>query len=67
MAIVVAVLASSPALAAERPVNLSLVSPIALVQPDDGVSVLRLNLQYGKNTSVKVLDLGFVNHTIWKK
>jgi len=55
--------ASSPALAADKPFNLSLFPPVALVQPEDNVTVLRLNLLYGKNASVNGVDLGFVNHT----
>src|SRR5215510_9182218 len=62
-AVVMAILTASPALAAEKPVNLSLFPPIALVQPKDGVSAVRLDFIYGKNASVKVIDLGFVNQT----
>jgi hypothetical protein len=62
-ALVITILSASPAMAADKPVNLSLFPPIALVKPTDGVSAFRFNLLYGKNTSVKGVDLGLVNHT----
>lgn len=62
-ALVITTLSASPAIAADKPVNLSLFSPVALVKPEDGVTAFRFNLLYGKNTSVKVVDLGLVNHT----
>jgi hypothetical protein len=62
-ALVIAILSASPAIAADKPVNLSLFSPVALVKPEDGVTAFRFNLLYGKNTSVKSVDLGLVNHT----
>ncbi len=62
-AAVVTILAALPAAAAEGPVNVSLFPPVAIVKPTGGVSALRLDLIYGKNTSVKFVDLGLVNHT----
>ena len=62
-ALVMTILSASPAMAADKPVNLSLFSPVALVKPEDGVTAFRFNLLYGKNASVKVVDLGLVNHT----
>jgi len=61
--LVLATLSASPAIAADKAVNLSLFPPIALVKPEDGVTSFRFNLLYGKNTSVKVVDLGLVNQT----
>jgi hypothetical protein len=61
--LVVAMLAAVPVLAAEKPVNLSLFTPVSLVKAEDGVSAFRFNFIYGKNTSVKIVDLGFVNQT----
>jgi hypothetical protein len=58
-----AVLAALPAAAAEKPINLSLFTPISLAKAEDAVTAFRFNLIYGRNTSVKVVDLGFVNHT----
>ena len=57
------VLAAVPAAAADKPVNISLFPPIALAQPTEGVTAFRLNLIYGKNTSVEMLDIGFINQT----
>jgi hypothetical protein len=57
-ALAVTTLCASPAMAADKPVNISLFSPVALVKPEDGVTAFRFNLLYGKNTSVKVVDLG---------
>lgn len=62
-ALLLASLIASPAMAAEKPFNLALVSPIALVKPENDVSAVRLNLIYGENASVKGLDLGFINRT----
>jgi len=52
-----------PALAGEKPVNLSLFTPISIAKESDSVTAFRFNLIYGKNTSVRVVDLGLVNHT----
>ncbi|HET6463254.1 MAG TPA: hypothetical protein VFH33_05580 [Candidatus Krumholzibacteria bacterium] len=54
---------ASPVFAGDKPVNLSLFTPISIAKESDSVSAFRFNLIYGKNTSVKVLDLGLVNHT----
>ena len=32
-------------------------------QPEDAVTAFRYNFIYGKNTAVKIVDLGLVNHT----
>jgi len=52
-----------PAMAADKPINISLFTPIALAGPSDGVTAFRWDLIYGKNTSVKIVDLGLVNQT----
>lgn len=52
-----------PVAAAETAVNLSLFPPIATAKESDSVTAFRLNLIYGKNASVRVVDLGLVNHT----
>lgn len=62
-AALVLVALAAPALAAEKPVNLSLITPISIAKETDSVTAFRFNLLYGKNTSVEVLDLGLVNHT----
>jgi hypothetical protein len=47
----------------ERPFQLALFSPIQIRAEDDGITIFRLSLLYGKNSYVKGLDLGLVNHT----
>jgi len=50
--------------AAERPFNAALVDPVQIFDDTDDISGLRLNLFYGKNESVKGLDLGIgVGHS----
>jgi len=63
LALCVTLLAVLPAAAAEKAVNVSLFTPISLAKPDDSVTAFRFNFIYGKNTSVKVVDLGLVNHS----
>jgi len=63
MAMCVTLLGVLPAAAADKAINLSLFTPVSLAKPDDSVSAFRFNLIYGKNTSVGVVDVGFVNHT----
>lgn len=62
MALCVSTLAALPA-AAEKPVNISLFTPISIAQANEGVGAFRFNFIYGKNTSVKLVDLGLVNQT----
>ena len=52
-----------PLAAQENPVQLALFTPVQLVPESQGVSVVRLNLIYSVNRSVKLIDLGFVNVT----
>src|SRR5215831_19360827 len=56
-------LAAHPALAANKAVNLSLFTPVSLAKAEDSITAFRLNLIYGKNVSVKYIDLGLVNQT----
>ena len=56
------ILGSSPVLAEERPIQLSLVTPIQIFPEEDDITGLRLNLIYGRNVSVTGVDLGLVNH-----
>ena len=46
-----------------RPIQLSLVTPIQIFPEGYRISGVRLNLLYGRNTSVSGLDIGLVNHT----
>jgi len=63
LAVCAVVIATMPVMAAEKPINLSLFTPVSLAKADDSVSGLRLNFIYGKNTSVQVVDLGLINQT----
>ena len=46
-----------------KPIQLALLNPIQLVSEGEAVQGIRLNLFYGKNSSVKGLDIGLVNYT----
>jgi len=63
LALVISMLWVLPAAAADKALNLSLFTPVSLAKADDAVTAFRFNLIYGKNTSVRVVDLGLVNHT----
>ncbi len=54
---------SSLAQAQDKPIQLSLLAPIQLVDEGSAITGLRLSLIYGKNTSVTGLDWGLINHT----
>lgn len=62
-ALCMTILAALPAAAAEKPINISLFTPISIAKESDAVTAFRWNLIYGRNTSVKVVDLGLINHT----
>jgi hypothetical protein len=62
-ALCVTILATLPAAAAEKALNVSIFPPLALAKPEDAVTAFRLDLLYGKNTAVKIVDIGLVNHT----
>jgi hypothetical protein len=46
-----------------RPIQVSLVTPIQIVDQNLAVKGLRLNLIYGRNAAMTGLDIGVVNHT----
>ena len=54
---------SSPVRAGEKPINLSLFTPISIAKEADSVTAFRFSLIYGKNTSVQAIDIGLVSHT----
>jgi hypothetical protein len=62
-ALMISLLAALPVAAAEKPINISLFTPISIVKAEDSVSAFRYNFIYGRNTSVSVVDLGLINHT----
>lgn len=61
--VALSVAAATPAVAQEKPIQLSLFTPVQIVPESQGVSVLRLNLIYSANRSVKYFDWGLVNVT----
>ena len=66
LAVTCVLLAAAPSAAlsaAERPLQLSLFTPLQIVPEEDTISLFRLNLIYGRNVSIRGLDLGLVNHT----
>lgn len=62
VAILTLILVAQSVLAGEKPIQLSLFSPVQLVPEQNAISGIRLSLLYGKNTSVTGLDWGLVNH-----
>jgi energy-coupling factor transporter transmembrane protein EcfT len=54
---------ATSALAQPHPIQVALVTPVQIFPEDDQISGLRLNLLYGRNSTVTGLDMGFVNHT----
>jgi hypothetical protein len=57
------VLAPFTARAKERPINLSLVTPIQIFPDTDSIVGFRFSLLYGRNAAFTGLDLGLANHT----
>jgi hypothetical protein len=60
---IVLALISIPAMAQEKAVQLSLLSPIQLFPENSSVAGFRISLLYGKNASVNGIDWGLVTHT----
>ena len=54
---------ATPLVAQDKPIQLSLFTPVQLVPEKQGVSAVRLNLIYSVNRSVQYVDLGLVNLT----
>lgn len=57
------ILVAQPIMATEKPIQLSLFSPIQLVPEDEAISGVRLGLLYGRNKYVTGLDWGLVMHS----
>ena len=55
-------LTALPAAAAERPIQLALITPIQIFPASDSIVGFRFNLLYGRNAALTGLDLGLVNH-----
>jgi hypothetical protein len=63
VAILAFIIFAQPVLAQEKPIQLSLFSPIQIVPEENAVSGVRLSLLYGKNKYVTGLDWGLVSHS----
>ena len=63
LAFALAAAAAVPASAQEKPFQLALFTPVQIVPESQGVGVLRLNLIYSNNKSVRYVDLGLINAT----
>jgi hypothetical protein len=61
--IFVLILGSAPTMAQNRPVQLSLFTPVQIFPENYTISGIRINLLYGRNAGVVGLDWGLVNHT----
>ena len=48
--------------AQDKPIQIALFNPIQLFNENTSITGLRINLLYGKNTTVSGLDWGLVNH-----
>jgi hypothetical protein len=55
-------LLTTPVGAEERPIQLSLVTPLQIFPEEDDIAGIRFNLIYGRNVSVTGVDLGLINH-----
>ncbi len=62
-ALALAAAVTVPAAAQDKPIQLSLFTPVQIVPETQGVSAFRLNLIYSVNRSVKYVDIGLVNMT----
>jgi hypothetical protein len=61
--VVLSILAvTSPVMAENKPIQLSLVTPIQIFPETMPISGFRFNLIYGRSVSVTGLDLGLANH-----
>ena len=63
VALLVAMAAPGMADAEERPIQLALFNPIQIFSEGDAIHGIRINLIYGKNTAVRGIDYGLINHT----
>ena len=59
---VMSLLLSSSVFAKENPIQVSLFNPVQIFPEGDAITGLRINILYGRNTTVKGLDIGLVNH-----
>jgi hypothetical protein len=53
---------TGPVRAEDQPFQLALIHPVQIRSEEESISIFRFNLIYGKNLSIKGLDLGIANH-----
>ncbi|MDO9513611.1 MAG: hypothetical protein Q7J59_03255 [Elusimicrobiota bacterium] len=58
--IIIALTLAAAAQADSKPLQLALVDPVQLVSAETSISGFRLNILYGRNESVKGMDLGLL-------
>jgi len=63
LCVVLGLLLPAQILGADRPVQLSLFTPIQIFSDKDDITAFRFSLIYGRNASVTGLDLGMFKHT----
>jgi hypothetical protein len=63
VAVLTLIFISTSGQAQNRPIQLSLFTPIQIFPEDNAIKGFRLNLIYGRNVSITGLDLGLINHT----
>lgn len=63
IAVLAIVMFAQSVAAEDKPIQLSLFSPVQIVKEDQGVAGIRLSLLYGKNKYVTGFDWGLVSHS----
>jgi hypothetical protein len=58
-----AVVATTPAVAQDKPIQLSLFSPVQIVPENESIAGFRLSLLYGRNANMSGFDWGLVTST----
>lgn len=54
---------SAPLHAQKKPIQIAVFAPIQLFDDSNHIEGIRLSLLYGRNVSVKGLDVGFISHS----
>jgi len=63
LTVIMLVLVSASAMAQNKPIQLSLFTPVQIFDENIPISGVRLSLIYGRSVSITGLDWGLVNHT----
>ena len=62
LALVIMTCVPANGMAEEKPVQLSMFTPLQIYPEETSITAFRFNLIYGRNASLTGLDLGLVNH-----